>query len=38
MKMSEFYKILKNLWPEIIQLNQDYKLVNVFLDRIEGVK
>jgi len=38
MKMSLFYETLKRLWPEILLLNQDYKLVNVFLDRIEGIK
>ncbi|MBC6108874.1 DUF5615 family PIN-like protein [Pedobacter fastidiosus] len=37
MKMAQFYDTLKTLWPEIIQLNKDYKLVNVFIDRIEGV-
>lgn len=37
MKMAQLYDTLKTLWPEIILLNQDYKLVNVFIDRIEGV-
>ncbi|RNL55124.1 DUF5615 family PIN-like protein [Pedobacter jejuensis] len=38
MKMSSFYNTLKALWPEVIQLNIDYKLVSVFSDRVEGFK
>jgi len=38
MKMSQFHNAINALWPEVISLNENYKLVNVFADRIEGVK
>ncbi len=38
MKMNQFHAVLNRLWPEIIELNKDFKLINVFIDRIEGVK
>lgn len=37
MKMSQFYDTINALWPEVVQLNESYKLINVFSDRIEGV-
>ena len=38
MKMNQFHAVLNRLWPEVIELNKDFKLINVFIDRIEGVK
>lgn len=38
MKMNQFHEVLNRLWPEINELNKDFKLINVFIDRIEGVK
>ncbi|MDQ0637257.1 putative nuclease of putative toxin-antitoxin system [Pedobacter sp. W3I1] len=38
MKMKQFHEILNKLWPQVIELNKDFKLINVFSDRIEGVK
>lgn len=37
MKMSQFHDAINILRPEVISLNKNYKLVNVFADRIEGV-
>lgn len=38
MKMKEFYERINSIWNEVLSLNQEYKLVNVFKDRIEGIK
>lgn len=38
MKMNRFHDVLTSLWPQVIELNKDFKLINVFIDRIEGVK
>ncbi len=38
MKIKQLHDALSAIWPEILALNKDYKLVNVFADRIEGVK
>jgi len=38
MKMKKFHDSIDKIWPQIIELNKEYKLVNVFSDRIEGVK
>jgi predicted nuclease of predicted toxin-antitoxin system len=37
LKMNEFFEILTRLWPSIIELNENYKLINVYKDRIEGI-
>lgn len=36
-KMKLFYKIISELWEEACETSKKYKLVNVFLDRIEGI-
>jgi predicted nuclease of predicted toxin-antitoxin system len=36
-KFNDFFKILTDNWNEIENLSNNYKLVNVFIDRIEGV-
>ena len=38
LKMKEFHEVMNNLWLQILELNSDHKLVNVFIDRIEGVE
>ena len=38
MKIRQLHDILSRIWPEIIELNKEYKLVSVFADRIEGIK
>lgn len=37
MKMKQFHNILVRLWPEIHLLSGNYKLLNVFIDRIEAI-
>ncbi len=37
LKMNEFFKVLTNLWEQIQELNINYKLVNVYSDRVEGI-
>ncbi len=36
-KVRDFFFIMSTLWNEIENLNHDYKLINVFKDRIEGI-
>lgn len=36
-RMSEFHDIIANVWEEVIEMNEKFKLVNVFSDRIEGI-
>lgn len=38
MKMKQFHDVISSLWSQIIELNKDYKLINVFSDRLEGIK
>ncbi len=37
-KMEGFFNIISTSWKEILELNNNFKLVNVFHDRIEAVK
>lgn len=36
--IKELYSICAFLWQDIMKMSQDCKLVNVFRDRIEGIK
>lgn len=36
MKMKDFHAVIARVWDEVLILNKDYKLVNVFVDRIEA--
>lgn len=36
MKMKDFYETILRLWNDVLILNDDHKLVNVFKDRIEA--
>ncbi len=36
MKKREFHKFLAGTWPQIEALIVDYKLINVYLDRIDA--
>lgn len=36
MKMKVFHETITSLWQDIITLSSEYKLVNVFTDRIEA--
>ncbi len=35
MKMKNFYF---NVWDDVLEMNANHKLVNVFIDRIEGIE
>lgn len=37
-KMNEFFSIISSSWKDIQKMSDDFKLVNVFPDRIEAVK
>jgi predicted nuclease of predicted toxin-antitoxin system len=37
MKIKEFFQVIDNVWSEVILLSEKQKLVNVFIDRIEGI-
>lgn len=37
MRLGEFRDFAEKLWPEIQQMSERFKLVNVFNDRIEGI-
>jgi predicted nuclease of predicted toxin-antitoxin system len=38
LKIKPFYKVITNLWDKVLDVNSNYKLVNVFADRIEGIE
>lgn len=38
MKMNSFFNIISNSWNDIKELSESCKLVNVFADRIEGIR
>ena len=37
MKMRDFHQALSRSWSEICATSEDYKLVHVYKDRIEGI-
>lgn len=37
MKMREFHQTLSKVWTEVCFLSEDYKLLRVYQNRIEGV-
>jgi predicted nuclease of predicted toxin-antitoxin system len=37
MKLKPFCAAISAVWDQVLVLNQTHKLVNVFLDRIEGI-
>ena len=37
LRMNQFHAIILNLWQDIEEFNQTYKLVNVYSDQIEGI-
>ncbi|KAA5544009.1 DUF5615 family PIN-like protein [Adhaeribacter rhizoryzae] len=37
LKMRDFFLLITKVWEQIEVLNKDYKLVNVFQDRLEGI-
>jgi predicted nuclease of predicted toxin-antitoxin system len=37
-KLKEFHTLLTKIWTDVLKLNNEYKLVTVYPDRIEGIK
>jgi predicted nuclease of predicted toxin-antitoxin system len=37
LRINEFHNYLNRIWADVLKLNVDYKLINIFLDRIEGI-
>lgn len=37
MKMRQFHQVLSKAWSSICNLSNEYKLVNVYKDHIEGI-
>jgi len=37
LKMRNFFELIKQIWSEILNVQETHKLVNVFRDRIEGI-
>ena len=38
MHMQEFHRILNACWDEVLTMNRSHKLVNIYPDRIEGLR
>jgi predicted nuclease of predicted toxin-antitoxin system len=38
MKMKDFHANICNVWDSVLEINVNHKLVNVFMDRIEGIE
>lgn len=38
LKMKPFFIVTNKLWNDILEMNNNHKLVNVFADRIEGIE
>lgn len=37
MKMKAFHNAVDKIWDEVLNMSSQYKLVRVYLDRIEGI-
>ena len=37
LKMNEFHELISQIWLDIEEMTKNYKLVNVYRDRIEGI-
>lgn len=38
LKIKQLNDALSAIWPDIIALNKTHKLINIFPDRIEGIR
>ncbi len=38
MTMNTFFETITKLWDAILDMNKGHKLVNAFVDRIEGIE
>ncbi len=37
MKIQDFFKLMTQIWPDVLELIENHKMVNVFKDRIEAI-
>lgn len=37
MSMKAFHETMKEVWQEALEMNKEYKLVNVYKKRVEGI-
>jgi len=37
MRMKEFYNVISKIWDDVLTFNHEYKLVNVYIDKIEAI-
>ena len=38
MKMNDFHAFINRVWPEVLALNENHKMVSVFNERIEAIE
>ncbi len=38
MRMNAFHQAISKVWAEVCELSRRYRLVRIFLDRVEGVE
>jgi predicted nuclease of predicted toxin-antitoxin system len=38
MKMRDFHALISRIWPRVVDLSVDHKLIRVFEDRIEAIE
>jgi hypothetical protein len=36
--MKEFFIKMNSIWNDVLELNKTHKFINVFKDRIEGIR
>lgn len=36
--MKEFHRLINSCWEDVVKMSESHKLVNVYKDKIEGVK
>lgn len=37
-KMKDFFEVMSKVWGDVLNLNKEYKLVQVYKDRLEGIQ
>jgi predicted nuclease of predicted toxin-antitoxin system len=37
MKMRDFHQLINNIWDDVLNMSNDYKLVKVFKTKLEGI-
>ena len=37
MKMKAFHEAITGIWDDVLKLSQEYKLVSVYADKLEGI-